>query len=67
MFRSIKSVGVSWLLVTFISTTLAVTLGAIPIVLLPNDDSPFPTIFLLLISGLFIGIAQWIILRSKLL
>lgn len=66
MFRSIKSVWLSWSLATFISTTLAVTLSAIPIVLLPDDDSPFFVFTLLLISGFFIGLAQWLILRTKL-
>jgi hypothetical protein len=66
MFRSIKSIWLSWLLLTFIGTSIGITLGAIPLVLLPGDDSPFFTFTLLLISGFFIGLAQWLILRTKL-
>jgi len=67
MLRSIKSVWLSWSLFTFIGTTIGITLGAIPLVLLPDDDSPFFTLTLLLISGFFIGLAQWIVLRTKFL
>lgn len=67
MFRSIKSVWLSWSLFTFISATVGTSLGAIPLVLLPNDDSPFFTFTLLVTSGFFIGLAQWLVLRTKLL
>ena len=67
MFRSIKSILLSWSLITFIVNTLGVTLGAIPLILLPDYDSTFFTFTLLLVSGFFIGFAQWLILRTKLL
>jgi hypothetical protein len=66
MLISKKTIWLSWLLATLLSTTLAVTLGTIPIVLLMNDDSPLSTLLALLISGLFIGTGQWIILRTRL-
>jgi hypothetical protein len=65
MLKFVRSFWFSWVLVTSLSSALGLTAGAFLIVLLRGDDSlPFK-LGLLVISGLFIGYGQWILLRTK--